>query len=175
MNDVSLLEMLNAREMRSQLQTRLIQLYKKPLICLTLNIPGPVKVLDGVPKAFDTACAQIEAMLNERLVSISHLETVKQKTGYEAFYCIDATPEFIKELMVLLEDRNRLGRLLDIDVLRTDETKVSREELGYPPRRCLLCDEPAHACSRSRRHSVEELTTEISRILRECTDSPERT
>lgn len=166
MNDVSLLEMMNAREMRCRMQQQLLQAYKKPMICLTLNIPGPVKLLPGVPDAFETARCRIEQLLEERLVLVNHLETLKAKTGYEAFYCIDASPEFAKELMITLEDADRLGRLFDIDVLRADGTKVSREELGYPARRCLLCDEPAHACSRSRKHSVEELTEEINRILK---------
>lgn len=169
MNDVSLLEMMNAREMRCRLQQQILQSYKNPLICLTLNIPGPVKVLPGVPKAYDTACQRIEKLLKERLIMVSHMETIKEKTGYEAFYSIDASPEFAKELMMGLEDSDRLGRLFDIDVLRTDGSKVSREELGFSPRRCLLCDEPAHVCSRSRRHSVEELVGEISSILNENT------
>lgn len=174
MNDVSLLEMMNAREMRCRLQQQLLQLYKKPLVCLTLNIPGPVKVLPGVPDAFEEACRRIETQLKERLILVNHLDTIKEKTGYEAFYSIDATPEFAKELMISLEDQDRLGRLFDIDVLRTDGTKVSREELGYPPRRCLMCEEPAHACSRSRRHSVEELTAEIDRILlSHCLQNPQ--
>lgn len=169
MNDVSLLEMMNAREMRCQLQQQLLQLYRKPLICLTLNIPGPVKVLPGIPDAFEEACRRIETTLKERLILINHMDTIKEKTGYEAFYSIDAAPEFAKELMIALEDQDPVGRLFDIDVLRTDGVKVSREELGYPSRRCLLCDEPAHACSRSRKHSVEELISEINRILhRSC-------
>lgn len=167
MNHVSLLEMLNAREMRSHLQKRLLMSYKKPLICLTLNIPGPVKVLPGIPSAFRTACERIESRLNEQLVMITHFETVKEKTGYEAFYSVDAAPEFVKELMISLEDQDRLGRLFDIDVLRPDGTKVSREELNLPARRCLLCEEAAHACSRSRKHSVEELVEEITTILNE--------
>ena len=48
MEEVSLQEMLAAREHRSALQTRLLQQYKKSLISFTLNIPGPVKVPDGV-------------------------------------------------------------------------------------------------------------------------------
>lgn len=165
MNDVSLLEMMNARELRSRLQHRLLLEYKKPLVCLTLNIPGPIKVLPGIPKAFDQGRTRIEAALNDHLIPIQHVETIKEKTGYEAFYCLDASPEFIKGLMIELEDQNSLGRLYDIDVLRTDGSKVSREELGLSPRKCLICDEPAHACSRSRRHSVPELIDKITEIL----------
>ncbi len=166
MEDVSLTEMLNAREMRCRIQQQLILAHQRPLICLTLNIPGPVKVLPGVPEAFETGCRRIEAILQEHRISLLHSEAIKEKTGYEAFYCIDASPETAKSLMITLEDQDRLGRLFDIDVLRTDGTKVSREELGFSPRRCLLCDQPAHVCSRSRSHSVAELVAEINRILK---------
>lgn len=165
MEDVSLQEMLAARERRVYLQTQLLQQYKKSLISFTLNIPGPVKVLPGVPEAFLEGCRRIESLLKERLILVQHMETIKEKTGYEAFYSVDANPDFVKELMVSLEDADRTGRLFDIDVLRTDGSKVSREDLGFPPRTCLLCSQPAHVCSRSRNHSVAELTAEIGRIL----------
>ncbi len=165
MEDVSLMEMLNAREMRRRLQDQLLDAHKKPLICLTLNIPGPVKVLPGVPDAFETGRGRIETILQKHRIPTLRSEAVRAKTGYEAFYCIDASAEAAKALMISIEDADRLGRLFDIDVLRADGVKVSREELGFPPRRCLLCGEPAHVCSRSRRHSVAELTAEIRRIL----------
>ena len=96
MEEVSLQEMLAARERRSALQTRLLQQYKKSLISFTLNIPGPVKVPDGVPQAFAAGCRRIEALLKDRLVLVQHMETIKEKTGYEAFYCIDAVPPPIR-------------------------------------------------------------------------------
>lgn len=166
MDEVSLQEMLAARERRCYLQTQLLAQYKKSLISFTLNIPGPVKVLPGVPEAFAAGCQRIEALLKDRLVLVQHMETIKEKTGYEAFYNVDANPDFIKELMVSLEDQDRVGRLFDIDVLRTDGSKVSREDLGFSPRTCLLCGQPAHVCSRSRSHSVAQLTAEIESILK---------
>lgn len=48
MEEVSLQEMLAARERRCYLQTQLLHQYKKSLISFTLNIPGPVKVLTDV-------------------------------------------------------------------------------------------------------------------------------
>ena len=111
MEEVSLQEMLAARERRCYLQTQLLHQYKKSLISFTLNIPGPVKVLTDVPEAFASGCQRIETLLKDRLVLIQHMETIKEKTGYEAFYSVDANPDFIKELMVSLEDQDRLGRL----------------------------------------------------------------
>ncbi len=167
MTDVSLLEMMNAREMRMAAQQFLLRQYKKPLISFTLNIPGPIKVLPGVPDAFEEGCCQIEKTLTKHLVRINHVDTVKQKTGYEAYYSVDASPEFIKKLMISLEDKDRLGRIFDIDVLRKNGVKISREELGYSPRPCLLCTEPALLCGRSRKHNVKELIREIEMILSE--------
>ena len=102
MEEVSLQEMLAARERRCYLQTQLLHQYKKSLISFTLNIPGPVKVLTDVPEAFASGCQRIETLLKDRLVLIQHMETIKEKTGYEAFYSVDANPDFIKELMVCL-------------------------------------------------------------------------
>lgn len=55
------------------------------------------------------------------------------------------------------EERHLLGRLFDFDVLRPDGTKVSRQELGFPERTCLICSSPAFICGRSRTHSAQEL------------------
>lgn len=85
MEEVNLQEMLAARERRCYLQTQLLHQYKKSLISFTLNIPGPVKVLTDVPEAFASGCQRIETLLKDRLVLIQHMETIKEKTGYEAF------------------------------------------------------------------------------------------
>ena len=58
-----------------------------------------------------------------------------------------------------------LGRLFDLDVLHTDGRSLSRREFDLPPRRCLICDDLAAVCGRSRRHSNEELQVRIRQIL----------
>lgn len=162
---VTLEEMLIAREKRVMIQSTLIQSYRVPLICFTLNIPGPVKVFDNLPEIFSDGCEQIEHILERNKISFFHAQSVEEKTGREAFYCADGSPEDLKKWMTALEDGSTIGRLYDIDVLRIDGTKVSREEFGMAPRKCLLCDEYAHACSRNRTHSVEELITHIRKII----------
>ena len=46
LEEVALEDMLNARERRAAIQRSLLDEFHCPLVCLTLNIPGPVKVLD---------------------------------------------------------------------------------------------------------------------------------
>ena len=41
--EVSLLDMLDARERRVHHQQELLERYYKPLICFTMNIAGPIK------------------------------------------------------------------------------------------------------------------------------------
>lgn len=167
MNEVSLLDMMNARELRASIQQRLLDQYKFPLICFTMNIPGPVKVFDLVPEAFAMGKEKIETLLHDWGFSVLALETLEEKTGYEAFYIVHAPAEDLKRQMVLIEDQDGLGRLFDIDVLDEKGTKLSREDLGLSPRRCLLCEEQAQVCSRSRSHSVEQLTARIRTLLQE--------
>ena len=119
------------------------------------------KVKDAVPVVVKS---YLSCLL---LVLAAQKELIREKTGYELFLSVNGDAVEIKERMAAIEDGGRLGRLYDIDVIRLDGQKVSREEFGLAPRTCLLCGQPAHACSRSRRHSVAELVEEIQTILRE--------
>ena len=96
LKEVSLTEMLDAREARAFAQKQLLNRYGKPLICLTLNIPGPVKVLPGVPQAFEEACKRIEAILKVYQTPVLYNISIREKTGYEAIYCVDDSPEAVK-------------------------------------------------------------------------------
>ena len=78
---------------------------------------------------------------------------------------MDAEAEIIKQALAVPEEEIALGRLYDIDIIRKDRTKVSREEIGLPHRTCLLCGHPAHECSRSRRHTVDELVARIQEMI----------
>ena len=42
---------------------------------------------------------------------------------------------------------------------------VSRERVGEPPRRCLLCDRPARECMRAHTHTPADISAAIDRLL----------
>lgn len=172
LEEAALEDMLAARERRAYLQQAMIKEYAQPLICLTLNIPGPVKVLPLVPEAFEEGCRRVESSLSALGLAFQARKQIREKTGYEAIYSAAADPLVLKKAMIGIEDQDRLGRLFDLDVLAVDGTKISREDLKEAPRTCLLCGKPAHICSRSRSHSVKELTCEIKRILEKEFASP---
>ena len=56
----------------------------------------------------------------------------------------------------------RVEAISEIDPLRG---AISRKTLGVPARRCLLCAEEAHACGRSRAHSLQQLQKAIEEII----------
>lgn len=163
---VELPAMLYARERRAELQRELLLACQTPLVSFTLNIPGPVKVLPLVPEAFLEGISRIEAALSAGAMDVCRREYLLGPTGPEAFFAVHASRKELKKAMVSIEDGSELGRLFDIDVIGIDGTKASRADLGLPARTCLLCKKPAHACARSRSHTVDELITHIESVLR---------
>ena len=79
---------------------------------------------------------------------------------------VKGNPIELKKAMIELEDGTKLGRLFDIDVINSKGNKISRLELGMAPRKCIVCDEIAHVCSRSRAHSVEEMLEYINKVIK---------
>ena len=43
--------------------------------------------------------------------------------------------------------------------------RQGRQSLGESQRRCLLCDEPAHACARSRRHDTDLVVARVEQMI----------
>ena len=61
--EVSLEQMLVAREKRFHRQDELITAFQKPLISFTMNIPGSIKQSGVISRAFRTGCKELEGML----------------------------------------------------------------------------------------------------------------
>lgn len=164
-NTVSLEQMLEARDVRVEIQERLLHRYGLPIVCFTLNIAGPVKLFTLSRKAFDIGKESIKKQLEKNQNALVAFEEKISDTGCEAFFVVMGDSEKIKKQMVEIEDNHALGRFLDIDVILPSGQKVSRLGLGMEPRRCFICDNPASSCARSRNHSLEMLMREtISRL-----------
>jgi len=159
--------MLAAREHRATRQAAVLARFDKPLVSVTVVTPGPVK--DGrLPRqVLVEALQELEAVSGQRGWRVLSREVLWQDTGPEAIYVIDVDARILKSTTVELEELHPLGRLWDLDVIAPRQGQLSRRDLGFPARRCLICDEPAHACARSRRHPLEELLETIGRIAHE--------
>lgn len=151
MQEVTLRQMLDAREQRVALQARLRRQYHTPLVCFTMNIAGPVKVSPLIERAFYEGVRLLENTIPAQ--HIRHREIDVSVTGCQAMLCVDTDAETLKALCTSIEDGCPLGRLFDMDVLGTDGTKLSRNTV----RGCIVCGAPGRACAAGRLHSVTEL------------------
>ena len=154
---MSLDEMLIAREQRVAWQEEaLLGASDKALICFTLNIVGPMKAFPQADQTFDEGSAGIQALLKSEGVAFEIKRCVRMKTGYTLLVLAEYSPVKLKALLCQLEENHPLGRFFDIDIIARSG-KISRQDIGMPERKCILCDHPAFICSRSRQHTVEEL------------------
>lgn len=156
-------EILDAREQRAQKQAQLLGTYQKPLVCFTMNIPGPVKLDRDILIGFYVGNWLFRRTLTGQ--PILYKELCKKSTGCEGYYVVDMPVRELKILAMEIEDTHPIGRLFDIDVFDTDGNKLDRESLGAPKRKCLLCDKDAAVCARSRAHSLEQLQDKTGFLL----------
>ena len=161
--EVSLKEILTARENRVNRQQKLLAQFQKPLICFTMNIAGPEKISDDILWGFRLGNQWLKVQLAD--LSVLHYEEQILPTGCEGYYIVDASAETLKQRAVQIEDSAPVARLFDMDVLDCDGRKLERRELGYTARKCLICKQPAHICGRSRAHSVAELQKKTAELL----------
>ena len=155
--NVTLDEILAARDARAATQMRLLSRYQRPLISFTLNIAGPVKQTPLTDFAFDAGLSRLREALGEPVVQ----EVIRPHTGCEARLVYDRPAAELKALCLALESKSPIGRLYDLDVLDIDGEKLSRPT----PRTCLICGAPVTACSRSRAHGLDAIIAKTNDIL----------
>lgn len=162
---VALPEMLDAREQRQFIQQQLISEYKLPLISFTLNIAGPVKVFPLSIQTYNEGILRIKQQLAAQNLVVEHFKEIKEKTGYEAFFVINAKPELLKQITNSIENETGLGRLFDMDVIQANGQKLSRTDQSESGRKCLICGGDVFVCSRSRTHAVSEIFARTCEIM----------
>lgn len=166
---VTLPQLLDSREQRAFRQREWLNEHSLPLISFTINMVGEVKQNTIAERAFNAGYQEILDECLSQDMAIVRLEKYTAVTGYELL--IVAQPNEVKALkraMVSIEDTHPLGRLFDIDVIDIDGRPLSRDSLGLPRRRCLVCEDEAKVCARSRRHSLSDLIAKMSEIIDDC-------
>lgn len=161
--EATLQEILDAREKRVQKQKMLLETYRKPLICFTMNIPGPEKYNRDIAIGFAVGNWLLRDALKG--YAVLYRELSFENTGCEGYYVVDLPAQKLKQLTVELEETEPIGRLFDMDVLDVDGRKCSRAEMGLPQRKCLLCENEAALCARSRAHGLDALLDRTGYLL----------
>ena len=163
MREVTLPEMLEARDRRAEAQRRLLAQRGLPLISFTMNIPGPVKNSPLYRRGFDEGLRQLERALDAAGIARLSPETLHAVTGNEYLCAVDAPAEAVKAICTRIEEEGPMGRLFDMDVIAPGGSKLAREE----ERRCLVCGAAGRGCASRRLHSLEELSAAVTRLLTE--------
>ena len=145
---VSIDALLAAKEQRAARQADWLAHYQQPVISLTLVTPGAVK----------------DSIRYRNMMGVDR-QVLWLPTGPEALWCVAHPASEIKAMCSTLEQSHPLGRLWDIDVICPQNGLVGRQSLGESQRRCLLCDEPAHACARSRRHDTDLVVARVEQMI----------
>lgn len=162
---VSLDALLSARDNRAERQTGWLIHYRRTVISLTLVTPGVVKDSIRYRNTMGVALQACDQLLWQQRWRVLDRQVLWLPTGPEAMWCVDHDASEVKALSTLLEQTHPLGRLWDIDVICPQQGAIGRKALGREMRRCLLCDEPAHACSRSRQHSPEQVIACVEAMI----------
>lgn len=155
--NVTLKDILRARDTRADAQRRLLQAHRLPLVSFTMNIAGPVKSSPLIELAFDAGLAALYGTLGQPVTA----EIIRPATGCEALLVYDRPAAELKAACLALESAAPIGRLYDLDVLDVDGGKLSRPE----PRTCLICGGPVTVCSRSRAHGLDAIVGRTHEIL----------
>ena len=161
--EVTLEQVLAARETRAARQLALIGQYGLPVVSFSMNIPGPVKDSPLIRRGFRAGCAALDHRLPKGAVRCR--EIFPADTGWEAAYVVDMPPLELKAVTTAIEDRDGLGRLLDMDVIGPDLQKLDRAAVGGGDRGCIVCGRPGRGCASRRLHPVGELQQAARDIL----------
>jgi holo-ACP synthase len=162
---VSLDSLLAAKERRHARQQQLLALHHATVVSLTLVTPGAVKDSALYRRGMGAAVAAFNDLCLARGWGVPAQQLHWLETGAEAYWVITKDALSVKAAAIALEEQHPLGRLWDFDVFCPKAGSVSRTLLAHEPRRCILCEESAHACARSRRHALPDVIEKIESIL----------
>ena len=152
--EITLSEILTAREERVAIQNALLSEYRAPVISFTMNIAGPVKVTALSHRAFLWGMEQLRLGFLQNKMAVRKEFSRHLPTGDEGYFAVDAPAERVKALCVEIEENGPgPGRFFDMDVIGPDGKKLERGRERY----CIVCGREGRGCASRRLHSVAEL------------------
>lgn len=166
-------ELLTARDAREALLAAVLAHSTEPgyqadpaaaagaLVVASCAIPGPEKSPAGSRTLFDWGQRQLQQQLVPQRI-------VGGREDILGPYCIAVTviaPYTVKRICLAIEQAVPAARLLDLDVYTAYGQRISRTDIGAPPRSCLLCQQPASDCIRLYRHSMGALLDHVTVLL----------
>lgn len=163
--DIDLIMLLAAKEQRAARQKYWLTHYQQPIISLTLVTPGQVKDSLRYRNTMGVALQMCDQLLWKNGWPVLDRQVQWLATGPEAMWCVAHQATAIKAGCSALEQTHPLGRLWDLDVICPRSGPIGRAALNTPLRPCLICEQPAHFCSRSRSHPLQQIIAQVDKII----------
>jgi holo-ACP synthase len=158
--DALRISLLEARDRRQLLLDSRFPAQFPATVMLSLNLPGDEKIGERAERLF--------AWGEQALLAAFPVLGAEHRSDALGPFALYRTPlEAIeaKLLAIRVESGHPAGRLLDLDIYDAAGQPVARSTLGLAPRNCLLCKEPALACIRVERHTMEALKTRAHMVI----------
>ena len=157
---VTVADMMAAREARAQMQLALLMRYPgAALVCLTMNVAGPVKTDAQIERAFSWGKAGIEAVLapQKRLF----FAEIHEATGPEAVYAVEGDAREIKRRLCGYARADADGALYGRRSLKPPE---ARKGFGGTEARRPLCGMKAGGTSGNGKERLRDYSVSRSGI-----------
>ncbi|MHC1745556.1 MAG: citrate lyase holo-[acyl-carrier protein] synthase [Negativicutes bacterium] len=171
---VAFQQILEGREQRAHVQKTLRELYKTPVVSITVNMPGELKCNHkAVSLLYDTQ-EKIRKQLRNAGYFLWEERVLHLPSGSTAILAVDGKADVIKKITVDIEEETNYGRLLDIDVFDVNGRQIDRAFMGLELRKCFVCPQIAAVCVRSQAHDQLEVIAEAEKLFVEykarCTE-----
>ena len=156
-------ELLEAREKRVSLIGKFLKRYHTPLLVMRVNYPGLEKTNRVTVSIIEEMSPVICTILDDKVCGkLLH----QGAEGPILYVAVNEDAVALKAIAINIEEEHTFGRCLDLDVYDLAGKSISRQELGYPRRKCYLCEQYAHYCVRAKRHSEQEIIAYIEEKYR---------
>lgn len=169
--EIGLNAVLETREWRQNYQESLeMQFPNEIIIGVKLNIPGPIKTSTYLKKMFLDGWKELLEQLQTARHELFFLRLFLDKqTGPEGMLVVTGKINQVKQLTILFESNFLFGRLFDADVMsqNDNEYQLSRTQLGFESRKCLVCERNAKLCAKEQRHTLDEIYQAIQKLVDE--------
>ncbi|KOA19861.1 Apo-citrate lyase phosphoribosyl-dephospho-CoA transferase [Clostridium homopropionicum DSM 5847] len=133
---------------------KLIRRYNMPYILMKVNYPGTNKsneITNSIIENLDDIMSDIFSPF----IVFKSLRITEE--GPVVTFVLDKDPMEIKKTTVEIEDKHILGDCVNIDVYDKDMNKITRQLMGYPPRKCFICDGTAKNCMKKNAHGNDRI------------------
>lgn len=153
---------LQEKEKRALRQKELHEKWHLPILTFMLNVPGVEKQSSEMEKVEKVWIKRIEEELCGKIKTESFFYSI---AGNYYLAAVDMDALSLKQLALQWEEEDEIGRILDVDILDENLKSISRTDLGYPLRKCFICDQPAKICMREQNHEISELLKTVHHLI----------